>query len=1175
MNGFQCLASRFKYLSKLNLNMQSNGFFTKQTNSGGYKRKIFLVALLSLAISLLTVSAQNTASKQINLSLTNATLKELFNAIEQASNFRFLYDAKDVNANARVTAIYTNTSIDRILREKLTDYVYEIKGNQIVVRSKPTSEVTIAQTTAIHITGVVTDAAGEPIPGASIIVKNTANGTATDVSENATLRGTIIGTVSDVNGIYTIQVPDRSAILVFSFVGMKKMEIPVGENVRIDVTMQEEFVDMEEVVVLGYTTSKRRDMISSIAKVSSDAISTPAYTNIRSALQGKASGVYVTGDDIRIRGVNSISLNTAPIWVIDGMQGDGSGLNPNDIESITILKDAAATALYGSNGANGVIVVTTKSYASQKTNLNIGIDVGLSHYIGTDWKLMDSKTFLETYDLARANDFKYSGIGSQTWNHLESFNNSPRLTPYPMTREEALNYTNKGLEESTRTALYHQVYVSANRSFEKGNAMFSITYRDSENVMRGGEGERFVGRVSFNLSPVKIVNVRFDSYTNFDANKTNTADNTLLRVPFWPIYNEDDPTGYWAPAANPLIQADSKYRQNHSKGFSTNNYLRVDIDLPFIEGLRIGGVGNAGASARRVNGWYAPVLMTFNDIQEISTASESVSFNYSYSIRGEISYNRTFGNHTIGVMGWAEGSKSFARPLSASGYNLNGSYPMLGTPGNMTNMSASYGEYGNVAYLGRFTYNFKSKYLLEANIRRDGLSTLPPNNRYANFASVGAGWTISDESFWNIAAINLLKIRGSYGKTGNANVPAFAYLPGFNIRNANGGSYEQYMYTQIRNIAADIKWETSDNLDIGFDFGLFNNRINGSLAYYNKETSGLLLQVPLPISAGLSTGTGNTVWANIGNMRNNGIEFNVDATVITSSAFSWSTSFNHTLQKNKVLSLAPSIDLTGSGIFGDEPTRTLTRAGGKLGTYYMAEWAGIDPQRGIPLIQERDAAIFSETGNTVHTGRTIPGTISNTGGNQFFLDGKSYIPNFFGGWRNTFRYGNWDLNLMISYTGGHYYLDQIEYDLLHVNMGVFNLLSEVAEKSWRQPGDNAKYQEIIYNGGFYYNDEGEPTNVLYRAFDSRNPNSTNFLKSGDNVQLKEVTLGYNLPRTVVRKAGMDSARLYFNINNVAYWAKDQHNGNPDVAVASNNVNGISRGAVFMTRTFSLGVSVKY
>ena len=1131
-------------------------------------RITFFLLFLSMGISFANPSYAQKAS--LSLKMNRATVADILDAIEDQSEFRFYYNSKLVDTDREASIDVKNgnvfTTLDKLFAG--SNVSYKVIEKDIILTVKHAETKNAADKTVI---GTVIDENGEPLVGVSVAIKNTA-----------------LGTVTNLEGRYSLSnVPDN-AVLKFSYLGMQKVEIAVANNSVINVTMRNEAFSLNEVVTLGYTTSKRRDMIGSVAKISSD-ISTPAYSNITSALQGKASGLYVSQDKIRIRGVNSISLSAEPLWIIDGVPGNGSDLNPNDIESVTILKDAAATALYGSSGANGVIVISTKTGIGQPSGLTIAIDEGFNSLTGTGWKTLDTKSFISLYDQSIANQAKYTGGTPTPFDPQIAYNWSELYGGYGMTREQALTKSHNGLDDITQQGQFFQAYLNGTKAFDKGNAMFSLTYRDDKGIFIGGGAQKLVARSQFTFSPVKFVTFNFNSINQFRFSKDNVAGlsnfGMLLRTPYLPIWDPGSDTGYWAPRDNPVLNGDSNYRQTRSKNFSSINYLRTDIDMPFLEGLRLSGVGSADFSANRWTSWASKEAsrdVKLGDGTFIDWARESAGFNYSYMLRGEISYNQTFGDHSLSVLGLVEGKKYFSSPLSAFGVALIGTYPQLGNPGEKREMSAFRSEGGSLAYIGRVAYNYKGKYLIEGNIRKDGLSNLSAKNRWATFPSAGFGWVLSEESFWNIDAINLLKIRGSIGKTGNAGVPAFAYLPNLVVRDPSGVSFGDYQFTIIGNVASDIKWETSDNIDIGLDFGLLNNRINGSIAYYNKDVSGLLLQVPLPTSSGmmLSDGLGgsNTVWNNVGNMRNNGIEFNVDASIVRSKNFSWNLSFNHTTAKNKILSMYPSIDLTGQGIFGSVggiSTATLTRAGGKLATYFVSDFAGIDPQKGIPMIWERDAKVYSETGETVRTGKLIPATGSNCDNNRFYMDGKSYLPSFYGGLRNTFRYGNLDLGLMISYSGGHYYFDQVEWRLQYVHQGENALGADLLANSWKKSGDNAKYGELIFDGGFYYDNEGNPTTTRFPGPNNNHPNTSQFMKKADNVQLKEVTLGYNIPKTVVNKWGMNNLRVYFNINNALYWAKDQHNGNPDVEIAGNNFNGALRGDSFMTRTFSFGLSVKF
>lgn len=1125
-------------------------------------RMVFVILFLSTEFIYAGSYAEQTS---LSLKLRNVTITQVLESIEKQTEFQFYYNNNLINSEKRVSIDMADASVFSIL-DKLfanTNINYKVINKDIILTVKKTTTPNQqGQASGKTIKGVVTDRNGDPLIGVSIAVKGNSSK----------------GTTTDADGGYELNDVATGMSLVFSYIGMEPQEVTVGNNSVINVVLKDATFDLEEVVALGYTTQKRKDMIGSIAKISKD-ISTPAYSNITAALQGKASGVFVSQDKIRIRGVNSISLNTDPLWIIDGIPGNGSELNPNDIESVTILKDASATALYGSSGVNGVIAITTKSYAGQKSTMSIEVDGGFSNLMGTNYKTMDSRSFIGLYDRAIQNDSKYTGAAPYEWQPSSAYSWNPKIPAdrYSMTREQAMNYSHGGIDDYTQTGKYYQIHMTATKAFDKGNALLSITYRNSENTQIGPHYDKLLARTALNFSPVKYLDINFNSINHYWNNQTNAAGSILVRSPFMPIYDPTNATGYWAPGENPIMRGNSNYREERSKGFSSTNYLKATLEIPFVPGLSISGIGNANFDFSRYTNWYHKELMDFNN-QNVSKADDNANFNNSFLYRGEINYNQTFGDHTVSFLGLAEGRKYYTSPVNASGYNLNGSYHILGTPGNMLNMSSPRTEGGSMAYIGRITYKYKEKYLLEGNIRRDGLSALSANNRWATFPSVGLGWVLSEESFFKVPFISLLKIRGSYGKTGNSAVPAFVYLPGFSIMQPSYASYEEYMYTAFNNLASDVKWETSDNTDIGIDFGFLNNRINGSIAYYNKETSGLLLQVPLPPSAGIKieanqNWVSNTVWKNVGNMRNNGVEFNIQANAITNKDFAWDISYNHTWANNKVLELDPSVDLTGSGLFG---SYTLTKSGGKIGTYYLADFAGIDPEKGIPLIWERDATIFTETGKTVRTGNKVPASASNCGNNQFYLDGKSTLPSYFGGLRNSFRYKDFDLNFLITYTGGNHFMDYVDWRLHYVHTGENALATDLIENSWQKPGDIAKYPEILMNGGFYYDNDGNPSDAMNPPANNDNPTTTQFLRSGTNIQLKEFTLGYKLPKRLIAKAGMENVRFYFNMTNILYWSKDGHNGTPEIGVnGGSNINGILRYDAFLPRTCSFGVSVKF
>ena len=1131
-------------------NYLSKEFFDS-TNQLFRKMRTTCLVLMVCVSSLFAANVKSQVAK-VNISFKNVSILQVIETIENQTDYLFVYDKNVLDLNREVSLEVKNQSVAEVLNNIFsnTNVIYAMEGTNIMLMQKSEAEQQQRK-----VSGKVTDSSGVTLPGVSVIVK-----------------GTTTGVITDMDGKYSLSKVPENATLVFSFVGMKTQEIAVSGKTDINVTLLDETIGIDEVVALGYTTQKKRDMIGSVAKISDQQLAAPAYKNFTSALQGKASGVYVSGDKIRIRGVNSISLSTEPLWIIDGIPGNGSNLNPNDIESISILKDASATALYGSSGANGVIAVTTKSMKGKKSQIKVELTSGLSELMNTDLKLMDNKQMLSFMDQAKLNASKYDGSAYAPYDPNVAWNWDIKI-PNRITREEAEKNNFNGFKESVQNGKYNQMYLNATKGFDSGSALFTLTYRNEEGDYKGLSSDKILSRVVFNFSPMKNVEININSINNYNKAKSTGMGSSGfggvdIRPPFMPLYDINDPTGYWAPGDNPLITGDDKYRNNRNEAFSSLNYAKIKIDLPFIKGLSIAGIGSANFNYSKSWDWYAKELMSFSN-QTISQATEATSFGRSYLYRGEVNYDRIIGKHAYAILLLAEGTKGYSSSLNASGYNLNGSYPILGTPSDKNTMNSTIAEGGGFAYIGRATYKFKDRYLFEANIRRDGLSVLPRDNRWAIFPSMGLGWIISDEPFFSKGIFNMLKLRGSIGKTGNAAVPSFAYIPTLGIKNPSSSSYDQYNYTLITNIAANVKWETSDNLDFGFDYGLLENKINGSVAYFNKETSGLLLKVPLPPSAGLSS-AGNSYWANVGNMRNSGFEFSLNMNPIRTKYFTWDVSINHTIVDNKVLSLDPNIDIAGTGIFGSQ-NRTITKKGEKLATYYLPIYNGVNVDKGNTEIYERDAKIFAETGTTIATGKLINGTTVNAGKNQFVMTGKSQLPTFYGGIRNTITYKEFDCILMITYSGGNYFLD--EYDRLtrEVGIGQMALRESLINEVWKKPGDVASEPDAIYNGGTFYNDAGELTNKRV----STSGLSTKYLKPADNIQIKEITLGYTFRKSLISMISLDNLRLYFNINNPIYWSKAGNERNPEVQISSGNVDGYFRNGTYLNRTYSLGLLVNF
>jgi TonB-linked SusC/RagA family outer membrane protein len=474
-------------------------------------------------------------------------------------------------------------------------------------------------------------------------------------------------------------------------------------------------------------------------------------------------------------------------------------------------------------------------------------------------------------------------------------------------------------------------------------------------------------------------------------------------------------------------------------------------------------------------------------------------------------------------------------------------------------------------FFGRANYKFMDRYIVGTSIRRDGISKFTPENRWATFLSGSAGWIISDEKFFNSKIINLLKLRGSFGQTGNTNIPSGITSDKYEVRTGTNLGIPSTQLVSIGN--SDIKWETTSTLDFGFDFGLLNNRINGSVAYYKQNVKDMLLAVALPYSAGIFGG--NIIWQNIGDMQNQGIEFNVDAALLNKS-FIWNVGLNFSTNKNQILSLDPESDANNVGITQAEPFEdrliTIFKKGLPLGNWYMAESAGVDPERGIPMIYEVQV---NEDGTTSHTGNIIPGTTTNLEENRMILKGKTSMPKFVGGFTNQFAYKNFDLNMNFSFATGHYIYNRLLQSTLTPNRGARALSNKLLSEAWQKPGDNAKWPRVVMNVQHFYDNEGNPSTDPITYGTEEKYISSMFLEKGDYLKLNNLSLGYTLPATVAAKIKMQSLRISLNVTNL-FTLTSFSGYNPEVPLdQASAASFVSYNSMPQARTYSLGLNINF
>lgn len=969
------------------------------------------------------------------------------------------------------------------------------------------------------------------------------------------VKGTDRTVTTDSQGRYSLAIPAGTAdpVLVFSSVGYQTVEQPLAGQHTINVTLIADEKALDEVVVLGFGSAKRRDVVGSITKISSDELAKIPATNVAQSLQGLSSGLMVTNTSghpgsaptIKIRGLNSINLSTDPLWIVDGIPihtgasertGNGvkgvsaiSMLNPNDIASIEVLKDAAATAIYGSRGSGGVILVTTKSNKGTLTGLQLSYDAGQSRLpFSQNDVFMDSKTWWEMMDLAHTNAGQSLTnpdlvMGIQFWGERP-----------PLSKEEAVNTNIDQLGALTQTALYHQLGLTANKSFETGGIMFSVNYRTEDGLIRNNDYDRITSRLNFNFKPVNVLEMGINS--NFIYLKTNGVqsqggkggagwNNWRHTLPWYKIYDEGSQTGYWAVNSGYNMRAatDRDLIRNDADSYRNINHFFTQWTTP-LEGLIV--KGEVGVDLMVTNSSYWRSALLAPQIPYIATAFEQSVTKANINYDAYANYNKEFGSNTIDITAGWEALRNWDYTRYAEGQDLQTIYPELRNPLTMLQMGGRQGgDQYLMGFFGRANYKVLDRYILNASARRDGHSAFSVDNRWANFYALGAGWIISDENFMeNFTWLNLLKLRGSYGTTGNTSVNnSMTYMRwGLNTNGIFGVNYPVSGSSEVGPLgSSSLKWETTANLDLGIDFGILGNRINGSFAYYTQRISDLILMGSVQPSVGYNT---NEIYENIGNLKNWGVEFNVSSNNVESRDFVWKTDFNITTNKNRILKLNEAEQGKGK-----EETTRIRKEGESLNTWYLANNLGVDPEKGVYFIEQRDAAIWNTAYQTVTTGENIPMTNNNVANNKIIQHGKTPLPTFYGGLSNSFYYKDFDLSILLSFAGGNWLMNDL-YSAADQMSSENNSIKDLVGNSWEKSGDKAKYPQIVAGESYFYDHDGNPSQT--RTQFTSTEQTTRYLQKGDYIRLRNLQLGYTLPKALLSRIHVSSIRFFLSGTNL-------------------------------------------
>ncbi|REG92875.1 SusC/RagA family TonB-linked outer membrane protein [Algoriphagus antarcticus] len=1131
---------------------------------------------------------KNIEQVRVDLSEENSSLLSIFNKIERQSGFEFTYNSSTVNLNQKVSVFSDKNTVYKILQDvSLSTGLRFIQVNDnIHVKERVTSaevDVSIAIRENIAVSGMVTDSNGNGMPGVTIIIKGTTN-----------------GTVTDLDGKYQINA-ETTDVLVFSFIGYSNQEILVGNQTMIDVSLTEDATNLEEVIVIGYGEKSRKLMTESIGTVSSAEINKLPIASADQALQGRISGVQVTAVDgtpgspvsVRVRGVGTVG-NTQPLFVVDGVPvgNNSSGItnplstiNPADIESISVLKDASASAVYGVRAANGVVLITTKRGKKGKPTVNLDSYYGVQNitripdYMNTNQWLgltQDAYNAANTQNGLAPTDAAYQVLHPDLREGSPIRNRNNQL----QWRDQALNL-NAPIQN-------HNVSVSGGG--DNYNYFVSGGFFGQEATVQKYDLKRYNFRANSDFrvnKRLKIGQTFTVSHQEIIRGINGGGDGFLLQSaltmpPFFNVF--EDPS-------NPIPGNRYGYDGNNDLGGLTignqvginqivNNNDRLTrmlgsiyAELEIFKGLTYRSVYSMDFSNNRDDSWRPEYLVSEMGLNRPGNQfNDSRGEGYTQVFTNTLNYFKEIGKHSVDILAGMEYQKNRSTSLSVQGSdfisNSKDFYEVVKNGRGDPNIGGGAGQFAFVGYLGRISYNYDDKYLLTGTIRRDGTSTFSAedNRRWGTFPSFSGAYRISQEDFFpKSGIISEMKIRGSWGQLGNSNTAAYPHI--FRVSTTpdyGSGSTTIQAPVPINFVNKNVRWETVETIDFGVDLGLFNNKVDLLVTYYNRTTKDFLYSLPLPNS----TGFGSTP-VNLGRVSNKGIEIELGYSKTFSNGIQLSLNGNFTTVQNRLEELAPGIEEFTS----DANYRTAV--GQPIGYFFGYKTDG------IYQTQAEIDAIF--TGGFVDKNspqNPRPGDVKFLDINGPGADGQQFsgepdgvidfndrtylgktIPSYFYGLNIGLNYKAFDLSMLWQGVGDVQVFNQVRQDNLNLEGGGRNMLTEGLNR-WTGPGTSNDVPRAI---------NGDP-NQNFRFSDK-------FVEDAGFVRLRNIQIGYTVPKTVLNKLeGFSSGRIYLAASNLLtitnYTGMD-----PEVLTFGSNSNqigaGTDRGNMPQPRIFQMGIQLQF
>jgi len=1035
-----------------------------------------------MVIALLVVCLQvnaHVSAQSVTFSRKNVALETVFEAIHAQTGYFFWYNSDLLKKARRVDLEVYRMPVRELMDLCLKDQplTYTITGKTIVIKRRekdPAPAAALEQPPAAVIKGRVTDAAGLPLPGVTVQVKGTGN-----------------GTVTNEHGAFELAGVETGAILVFSYVGYQRKEVVISGQEALQVTLAPAAADLESIVVIGYGTARKKDLTGAVSQIKTADITARPTTNVMQALQGRAPGVQVQQNNgapggsisVRIRGTNSILGSNEPLYVVDGYpySGNPTFLQNADIASIEILKDASSTAIYGSRGANGVVMITTRS-GSRKRKTTVDFEAGYTlQSPSRKLKMMNALQYAELYNEQAAND-----------------NLSPRFTQQELD-EFAKSPGTDWQELVTRTAPMFVSNLNVSGGNEKTQFSLSAGAFLQEGIIRNTDYNRYTIRANINHEISRIFSVSYNAtlvkHNSLQQNqeKGNRGNNVfsgmIMAPPTLTPYNEDGSyrrlnTAYPFIASsliNPLVRVNEVTDRMKADRVISN----AAVTIKPLEDLSIRISGGIENSNNRSD-FYANIEPTTNSVGNAEVNTEQLTGLLNENIAN---YTKRIGRHRINAMAGFTYQQHVVTNLAGSGRGFLSDVTKTGDLAGAASPGvpgSGYSKWALVSYLGRLNYTYNDKYLFTVSYRRDGSSRYSPENRWSSFPSAALAWRISSEPFLaGLDFISDLKLRTSYGATGSTAIDPYQTLNQLESGYTVFANDVYTFYAPGNTLPGNLKWETTRQFDVGLDAALLNDRIRLTLDYYHKRTKDLLNNVQLPASIGYTT----TV-QNVGEIENKGVEASVEADILEGRALRWNLAANISFNRNKVLKLYGGQDIFGSTIYTGSLNDyvNLLREGQPMGIFYGYVESG-----------------YTENGDLQYEDRNKDGSISPAD--------KTYIgnpnPDFIYGLNSTLSWKGLELTVFIQGSQGN--------DIFNLNRAMtidftpaLNQLEEVYLDHWTPDNRDAKYPRISrsLNGNM----------------------STRLVEDGSYIRLRNIQLAYNLP--VGKISWLRKAQVYISGQNL-------------------------------------------